>query len=205
MTSRLGRSALYVLFPLVAFILGIGLVAVGRGLGWLSPFGIGSESNDSQVIHAIERTQEVSLLRLGIQGITDEDKCAQAFGKCIPGSTEKVFLQYNFDAKLGIDGAEVKVRKTGQNAYLISVPEFSFIGYDKPTFKVATEDGGVLDWITPDIDKVEMINKILNDGAQTKYLASNEKLLEDQTKVFYNSLITSIDPDAVTTFDFVRS
>ena len=202
MTSRLTRSALRLLSLFLAFLLGIGAFAVVRDLGWLSPFGIQSESHDSQVIHAIERTQEVSLLSLGIQGITEEDKCAEAFGKCIPGSTEKVFLQYNFNAKLGIDGAEVKVTKAGKNAYLISVPEFSFIGYEEPTFKVATEDGGVLDWITPDIEKVEMINKILNDDAQTEYVASNEELLEDQTKVFYDSLITSIDPEAVTTFEF---
>jgi len=37
----------------------------------------------------------------------------------------------------------VKVTKTGENAYLISVPKFKFIGYDKPTFKVAVENGGV--------------------------------------------------------------
>jgi hypothetical protein len=187
---------------LLAFLLGIGSFAAVSDLGWLSPFGIGSESHDSQVINAIERTEEVSLLSLGIQGITDENKCAEAFGECIPGSTETVFLQYNFDAKLGIDGAEVKVTKTGTNAYLISVPEFTFIGYEEPTFQVATEDGGVLDWITPDIDQVEMVNKILNDDAQAEYVASNEELLEDQTEVFYDRLITSIDPDAVTTFEF---
>ena len=182
MTSRLIRSALRLLSLLLAFLLAIGAFAAVRDLGWLSPFGIESETHDSQVIQAIERTQEVSLLSLGIQGITEEDKCAEAFGKCVPGSTEKVFLQYNFDAKLGIDGAEVRVTKTGKNAYLVSVPEFSFIGYDEPTFKVATEDGGVLSWITPDIDKVEMVNKILNDDAQTEYVASNEEILEDQTK-----------------------
>lgn len=202
MTRRFTRSALRLLSLLLAFLLGIGAFAVLRDLGWLSPFGVESETHDSQVIQAIERTQEVSLLSLGIQGITEEDKCAKAFEKCIPGSTEKVFLQYNFTAKLGIDGAEVKVTKTGKSAYLISVPEFSFIGYEEPTFKIATEDGGVLDWITPDIDKVEMINKILNDDAQTEYVASYEELLEDQTKVFYDSLVTSIDPDAVTTFEF---
>ena len=202
MTSRLVSSAFRLVSLILAFLLGIGAFAAVRDLGWLSPFGIGSESHDSQVINAVERTQEVSLLSLGIQGITDEDKCAEAFGRCVPGSTEKVFLQYNFQAKLGIDGAEVTVTKTGKHAYLLSIPEFSFIGYDEPTFKVAAEDGGVLDWITPDIDQVEMINKILNDDKQTEYVASYEGDLEDQTRVFYDGLITSIDPDAVTTFEF---
>jgi len=202
MTRPLIRSATRLLSLFLAFALGIGAFAVVRDLGWLSPFGINSETHDSQVITAIERTQEVSLLSLGIQGLMEENKCREAFGTCVPGSTETVFLQYNFAAKLGIDGAEVKVTETGEDAYLVSVPEFNFIGYDEPTFKIATEDGGVLDWITEDIDQVEMVNKILNDEAQAKYVASNEELLEDQTKVFYDGLITSVAPDATTTYEF---
>lgn len=202
MTSRLTKSALRLLPLPLAFLLAIGVFAIVKNLGWLSPFGIESESHDSQVIHAIERTQEVSLLRLGIQGIKDEDQSADIFGTNIPGTKKKVFLQYNFDAKLGIDGAEVKITKTGENAYLVSVPKFKFIGYAEPTFKVAVEDGGVLSWGTPDIDKVGMINEILNDDARQTYIDSNKELLEDQAKTFYDSLITSIDPAVVTTFEF---
>lgn len=202
MTRPLIRSATRLLSLLLAFVLGIGAFTVFKDLGWLSPFGINSESNDSQVITAIERTQEVALVSLGIQGLMEEAKCSEILGKCVPGSTETVFLQYNFNAKLGIDGAEVKVTKTGEDAYLISVPEFSFIGYDEPTFKVATKDGGVLDFITEDIDQVEMVNKILNDEAQLQYVASNDALLEDQTEVFYDGLIKSVAPDATTTFEF---
>lgn len=202
MKRQFAGSALRPTSLFLAVFLAIGVFTLLKGLDWLSPFGIRSESHDSQVIRAIERTQEVSLLSLGIQGIKDKDRCAEAFGKCIPGTREKVFLQYIFNAKLGIDGAEVKVSKTGENAYLISIPEFKLIGYDKPTFKVAVEDGGVLDWITPDIDKVEMVNEILNEDAREKYIASNEELLQEQTKVFYDSLITSIDPTVVTTFEF---
>jgi hypothetical protein len=202
MTRRLTRSALRLLSLPLAFLFAIGVFTIVKNLGWLAPLGINSESHDSQVIHAIERTQEVSLLSLGIQGIKEEDQSAEIFGKSIPGTGEKVFLQYNFDAKLGIDGAKVKVTKTGKDAYLISVPKFIFIGYDKPTFKVATEDGGVLSWATPDIDKVEMVNEILNDDARQTYIASNDDLLEEQTRTFYDSLITSIDPTVVTTFEF---
>jgi hypothetical protein len=74
---------------------------------------------------------------------------------------------------LGIDGARVTVTKTGKNAYLISVPKFKFIGYGKPTFKVAVEDGGLLSWAAPEIDKVEMANEILNDGARETYTRAN--------------------------------
>lgn len=202
MARRLIRWALLVLSLLVAFSVALGGFTVAKSQGWLSPLGIESESHDSQVIQAIKRTQEVSLLSLGIQGITEEERSAEIFGKSVPGTGEKVFLQYNFDAKLGIDGVKVRVVKTGESAYLISVPAFSFIGYAEPTFKVAAEDGGVLSWATADIDKVEMVNKILDDDARQVYIDSNEEILKDQTKTFYDTLITSIDPTAVTTYEF---
>jgi hypothetical protein len=202
MTRPLTRSALRLLTLPLAFLLAIGVFTAVKNQGWLSPFGIKSESHDSQVIHAIERTQEVSLLSLGIQGIKEKGHSETIFGKEVPFSEKTVFLQYNFNAKLGIDGAQVSVTETGENAYFISVPEFKFIGYDEPTFKVAVEDGGALSWGTPDIDKVEMINEILNDNARKTYIDSNEELLEEQAKTFYDSLITSVDPAAVTTFEF---
>lgn len=202
MTRQLSRLALKLLAVFLVSLLAIGLFNAAKNLGWLSPIGIASESHDSQVVRAIERTQEVSLLSLGIQGIKQENRSAKVFGKSVPGTGEKVFLQYNFDAKLGIDGAQVKVTKTGERAYLVSVPEFSFIGYAEPTFTVAVEDGGALSWVTPDIDKVQMINEILNDDARKEYISSNQDLLKEQTKVFYDSLIKSIDPVVETTFEF---
>ena len=202
MTRQGPRLSLRLLTLFLVFAIAIGVFTIVKNQGWLSVVGIKSESHDSQVIQAIERTQEVSLLRLGIQGIKEKDQSAEIFGKSIPGTGRKVFLQYNFDAKLGVNGAQVKVTKTGENAYLISVPEFIFIGYDEPTFKVAVEDGDVLSWATADIDKVAMVNEILNDDARKTYLTSNEDLLQDQTKTFYDSLITSIDPALVTTFEF---
>jgi hypothetical protein len=173
-----------------------------KNADWLAPLGIESESHDSQVIRAIERTQEVSLLSLGVQGIKEKDQSGKFLGQSIPGTGKKLFLQYTFRAKLGIDGARVQVTQKGEHAYLVSVPEVTFIGYDEPTFKVAVEDGGVLGWATPDIDKVEMVNDILNDDARQTYITSNEELLQEQTKVFYTSLIASIDPAVVTTFEF---
>ena len=159
------KTVLRLLSLPLAFLLAIGAFSVVKNQGWLSPFGIESETRDSQVIQAIERTQEVSLLSLAIQGIKEQHQSREIFGKSIPGTGESAFIRYNFRAKLGIDGAKVKVTKTGENAYLISVPEFIFIGYHKPTFKVAVEDGGLLSWATPDIDKLEMVNEILNDRA----------------------------------------
>jgi hypothetical protein len=190
------------LYLVLTFVLGMALFAGLANLGWLSPFGIRSESHDSQVIQAVERTQEISLQRLSIQGIKDENRNRTIFGKNVPGTSEKVFLQYNFKAKLGIDGTKVDVTKTGPKSYRISLPEFIFIGYDQPTFRTAATDGGVLSWFTPDIDKVKMINEILNDDARNTYIESNEEVLKEQAKVFYETLITSIEPAAVADFVF---
>lgn len=199
MTSR-ARPVPFLLSLLVAFVLGTGAFVLANALGL--PIGVKSSTEDSQVIQAIERTQEVSLVSLGIQGLLNEKKCAEVFGKCVPGSSESVFVQYKFDAKLGIDGSDVRVTKTGEADFSVSIPQFSFIGYDQPTFEVATQSGGVLRFITPDIDRVEMINKILDDSAQSKYIDSNDQVLKDQTKVFYESLIGSVNSEATVTFEF---
>jgi hypothetical protein len=202
MTRRLTGLALRFLGLALAFLLAVGGFAIVKGQGWLSPFGVESDSQDSQVIRAIERTQEVSLVSLAVQGIKQTSDSAKLFGKSVPGTKKQVFLQYAFDAKLGIDGAEVKVTKTGANAYLISVPAFTFIGYDQPSFKVAVEDGDLLSWTVPDVDRVKMINEILSEKARTTYITSNEDLLEEQSRFFYDSLIKSVDPEATTTFEF---
>lgn len=202
MARRLTQSALTLLVLLVAFVVAIGLFTVVQNQGWLTPFGIESESHDSQVIQAIERTQEVSLLSLGVEGIKDEDQNGTFFGKELPFTEKKLFMRYRFDAKLGIDGSQVEVTQTGDNAYRISVPEFTFIGYEEPDFEVAVEDNGALSWATPDIEQTEMVNELLNDDARETYIADHEDVLKDQAQVFYDRLITSIDPDAKTTYEF---
>ena len=202
MTRRASRSALRLLSVALAVVVAVVAFSVVKNLGWLTPFGIKSESHDTQVITAIKRTQEVSLVSLRIQGIKEEDKNRTVFGIDVPLSGEKTFLEYNFTAKLGIDGAQVRVSKTAEDAYLISVPEFTFIGYDQPTFKVAIEDGGLLSWVTPDIDEVAMVNEILNEDERQEYVDSNEALLKEQTKVFYDGIVTSVDPSAVTKYEF---
>lgn len=202
MTRPLTSSALRLMSLLFAFMLGIGAITAFEHIGLLSPFKTSSESHDSQVIRAVTRTQEVSLLRLAIQGIDEKHQHATVFGKSIPGTGEKAFVEYKFNAKLGLDGARVKITKTGNNAYLISVPEFKFIGYDKPSFQVAAEDGGVLSWVTPDIDQLEMVNEVLGPQPRQKYLASYQGELQQQTKAFYNRLITRIDPAVHTRFEF---
>lgn len=200
--SRIFKAAARVLTTFAVFVLAIGGFTALKNAGLLTPFGIKSETSDSQVVQSIKRTEEVSLLALGIQGITSEERCSTAFGKCVPGTSEEVYLQYTFTGKLGVDGAAVEVTESGVDNYIISVPEFDFIGYSEPTFEVVVTDGGVLSAVTEDIDQAEMITKILNADAQQKHLDDNDETLQEQTKVFYDNIIRSVAPEAKVTYEF---
>lgn len=67
---------------------------------------------------------------------------------------------------------------------------------------MVAENNGALSWTTPNIDSTELINKLLSDKVKNQYLQSNNQTLKDQTKVFYSSIITGVDPDAHITFQF---
>lgn len=194
-------AAVVVAMAMVGLLVLVGYQAV-RGMGWLSAIGIESESRDSQVIRALKRTEEVSLLSLGVQGIREEEESRTVFGQSIPGTGRQLFLQYEFTAKLGIDGAQVNIERIGGNAYRITVPEFQFIGYDEPEFQVAVEDGGALAWVTPDIDQLEVVNDLLNDEARDTYLSEYEEDLRAQAQVFYDGILASVDPAIETEYEF---
>lgn len=202
MSPRLNRFALRGLALVLAFFVALGTFSVVQAKGWLSPLGIGSSSSDSQVVQALERTQEVSLLKLGIQGIRDESRSAEVFGQTIPGTGNRLFVRYSFNAKLGLDAKRVEVTSTTPGTYVVSVPEFAILGFDEPKFEVAVEDKDVLGWAAPDIDQMKMVTNILNGEARRKYLVDNDDILREQTKVFYNGVIKSVDPDAKTEFVF---
>lgn len=101
------------LWPMVVVI--IGLVAVGA-LGAMPAvfsnfaFGAKSETRNTQIINSITRQEQVVLLSLGIQGIQEEEQSEMRFlGVEVPGSGRASFIQYAFTAKLGIDGADVRI------------------------------------------------------------------------------------------------
>lgn len=201
MTRRLPGVALKITGLLVIFLIALVVFSGARGMGWLAPLGITTESNDSQVITAVERTEDVSLVSLGIQGLMDKSQNTDIAGWPIPGTTKRVWVQYTFQAKLGIDGSQVEVTESRDHNYEVSVPEFTFIGFDEPDFKVALEDNDFT-LLTEDIDQAEMVSEVLSGSDQEQYISTNRDLLEDQTAVFYDRLITSIDPDAKTTYVF---
>ncbi len=168
-------------------------------------FGQREESSDSQVINAVDRVEQVALVSLGIQGITESRSNSEVLGIKVPGSDRVTFIQYSFNGKLGIDGAGVTVTPTGEHMYRVTIPKFIFIGYDNLDFKVAAENNGVLSWVTEDIDTLDIVNDVLDENAQQQYLRANTDVLKDQSETFYRSIITSVDPDAVVEFTFSNS
>ena len=202
--SSLVRRLLWVV-PVV--IIAVAALVVGGQVltGYLNKPAIEtkSESNDTQVIDAISRTEQIALVSLGIQGIAEKSEKTVIFGMEVPGSERALFLQYTFNAKLGIDGKDVRIKQTREDEFEITIPEFIFIGHDDVTFKLATESNGVLSWATPEIDQTEMINNILSDQAQADYVHANRDLLVEQAEHFYTGIVRGIDPAIDLDFTFV--
>lgn len=170
----------------------------------LGLFGVGPSERNTQVIESVTREEQVALVSLGIQGIEEEtDRMTVPLLQAhVPGSERATFVQYSFTAKLGLDGDDVEIVQTGEDAFRVSVPDFIFIGHDDEDFRLVTENNGVLSWLTPEIDELAMVNSILNDEAKEQYINSHEDLLKAQTESFYGGIITSVDPSVTVEFDF---
>ncbi|MGJ9373875.1 hypothetical protein [Nesterenkonia sp. CF4.4] len=167
-----------------------------------SLFGVSTESRDSQIVTAIERQEQIVLLSTSVQGLKDEQVYSELFGRTLPGTGRTKFLQYSYRAKLGIEGGEVAIEETGEDTFLVTVPEFIFIGHDRADFKTATEENGALSWVTPEIDTAAMITEILSEGEMTEQIESNQDLLQDQARAIYTGIIQAIDEDIDVDFEF---
>lgn len=188
------------------------LLVVGVGAGWLissSPiFGLGAvsevhtETSTQKVINAVEGEEQVVLLSLGISGMSMQEKYRDILGHNLPGSKRVLYLQYTYKAKLGIEGADVTIKETDPNKFLISIPEFIFIGHSDEKFETVFEDNGVLSMGTPEIDEAELITDILNQDEEQKDLLDNRDLLQAQAKQFYSSIVQGVDPQAQVEFEF---
>lgn len=204
-TAKRSRSANF----FVAIVLALGLVIGAGSAIWIKDTfltppksGTISETTRSELIQSVTREEQVVLVSLGIQGISTKKDISVIFGADVPWSDRTSFLQYSFSAKLGIEGKGIDVRKIGEKRFLVSIPKFIFIGHDNEKFLLIAENNGILSFVTPEIDKVDMINKILNSDAKDKYIAANEEILQDQAKAYYSSLILSIDPSLKLEFEF---
>lgn len=170
------------------------------GLGDLLPWTTWASSARSDVVHSIEFREDITLLRLGIQGIQKEQNSSHIGSWKIPGTGQSVFLEYSYSALLGINGADVTIDKTGEKSYRITIPEFKFIGYDNLAFSTAIDDGGPLRFVTPNIDKEELANSILDEAAKTKHLTDNRELLKTQCENFYSGIVHAVDPEITVEF-----
>lgn len=195
------KSGLGLVFALV---LGAGLMLLAiRVVPSMVALSHESESRNTQVIESVTKEQEVVLLSLGIQGIAERSGRSSFLGFDVPGSERAAFMQYTFNAKVGLNGEDVRIVETGEGAYRVTIPTFIFIGHDDVTFRLVAEDNGVLSFVTPEVDTVEMVNSILDDEAQDKYVDSNLDTLKEQAETFYGGIIHGIDPEAKVVYDFV--
>jgi hypothetical protein len=198
--SIFGRVLLVVLLTVLIGGVAVAGVAIGR---FFMP---ATEMSDSQIYQSVERTEEVALLALGIQGIARENEPGEILGVRLPAGDRTTMIQYEFTAKVGIDGADVQIDEApvGEKAFIISIPEFIFIGYDDPHFEDPIEGNGPLSFITEEIEETDMINSILSDEKQQAYIDDHIELLKEQAQDYYTGIITSIDPDATVTFEFAN-
>jgi hypothetical protein len=108
-------------------------------------------------------------------------------------------LRYHFDAKLGIEGADVRIEQRGCPRRDDS--SFIFIGHDDVSFKLAAVDGGLLSWTTPEIDNFETINRMLDDEARQENIDTNQDRLRAARNSF-TGVIVSIEPTLDVAFEF---
>lgn len=194
-----------VLLATVLLVAGTGAAFAAGGINALalrSLFTSSSHERDSQVVQSVTRLQEVALLSLHMEGISRHESNGEILGVAIPASERTTLIQYQFDAKLGIDGSQVKIEPTGPNSFRLTIPQFIGIGFDKPTFEDPLESNNALGWLATPAVETRMVNNILSDENKQKYISQNEAALKDQAKVFYSGLIANVDPEVTIDFEF---
>lgn len=162
------------------------------------------EIHNTQIVDSVKREEQVVLLSLAIQGINEhrtENKKFYSFLE-IPNSSRSQFVKFDFTAKLGIEGSEVRIAETAENEFLVTVPEFIFIGHDDVKFARAAEQNGAFSWMNTKADEFEIATEILDGEARTEYVSQYEDVLKDQTVSFYRQIASSVDPAAVLEFEF---
>ena len=191
------------LSTLIAVIL-IAAVAATAVVVWQvkDPVDVETESSNTKVIKAVEREEQVVLVSLGMEGLSEESATSKLWNWQVPGSERTQYIKYSYRAKLGIEGSQVQVEEESPHHFRVQIPEFIFIGHSDENFETAVEDNGALSWITPDIDKAETITKILNEDKKKEDIADNRDVLQSQAKQFYTGIISGVDPEAEVDFSF---
>lgn len=185
---------------IVGALLAVGAVVVFKDpiVNWVGA----TTDKNTQVINAVTRTKEVSLVRLGIEGIRErKTEDGKLLFLNIPNS-RAMFLRYSFDAKLGIDAKDVRIEERPDGSFLIRIPSFIMIGMSNQNIEVAAENNDVLSWTTAEIDTFAMVNEVFGDDLKAEYVARNLELLKDQSRTFYTDIIHAVDPEITLEFEF---
>ncbi|WP_417554333.1 hypothetical protein [Microbacterium sp.] len=167
-----------------------------------SPFHVVTQSSSTQVIKALEKKSEVVILKLAVAEVDDMKKIKTFYRFYIPGSDRATLLKYEFDAKLGFSGDDVTITEKGDNSLLVSIPEFSFIGYDNWHTELVSQENGLLSWLTPEIDDREMAEDFIDDSKKQEYIKANLDDLREESERFYTDIAKAIDPDVTLKFVF---
>lgn len=190
-------------FLLVLFVVLLIAAAAIGGL-WLGKSFGASEQREIQVIKSVELQEQVVLLRSAIADLKPRADIQDINGVAIPWTDRSVLLQYEFDTMVGIDGEEVTITRTADNAFLVSIPDFILIGIDEPKYTVVNESNGVLSFLTPEIDTLKLTEEVLTDEVKTEHIDGLRPLLEVQAESFYTNIINAIDPDVTLEFKFAN-
>ncbi|WZO35747.1 hypothetical protein MRBLWS13_003455 [Microbacterium sp. LWS13-1.2] len=193
-------------------LLGVVILAVIAGSALVS-FNFGkffgaTESRDTQVIRSITGEEQVILVTAGMTDVQEEREDGLKFAVgdwslfTLPGSERSVLVRYEYDAKFGIEGKDVEINRTGDNSYLITIPEFIYLGYANPDLSVANEKNGLLSWTTPEIDTTEVFEELLSERAVEQHIDGFRLTLEEQAELFYSKLVHAIDPAISVDFAF---
>ncbi|MCR2816589.1 hypothetical protein [Microbacterium jiangjiandongii] len=163
-----------------------------------------AQASDSQIYESVHRQEKVALLALSIQGLSRQEADGRILGIPAPASDRTTIIQYAFTAQLGIDGEHVTIEpaRDREGSYVVSIPKFIFIGYDDPHFEDAIESNGPLSFLTEEVEETQMINNILSEENQQKYIDDHTEILRDQAQAYYSGIIQGIDPEATLTFEF---
>ncbi len=204
MTSAAPRARTKTPFWAKALVALVLIAVIGTGAFFAGKYFGADEERTVQVVRSVEVEEQVILLTAGLaDDIPLEREALSIFDLFdLPGSERATDLRVDFDGKFGIEGGDVQIEQRGENAYLIRIPEFQYLGYDNPEFTVASERNGVLSWTTEEIDTLEAAEYALSDAAAQQHIDGFRPLLEQQAKQFYTRIVSGIDPEITLEFEF---
>lgn len=206
---RVKKTPLWAKIMLVVVILALIGGAAFAGILFGKVLGA-SESRDTQIIRSISGEEQVILLTAGMTDVEEErrDGLKFAIGDMslftLPGSERSVLVRYEYDAKFGVEGKDVKIEKTGDSSYLITIPKFVYLGYANPDLSVADEKNGALSWTTPAIDTDDVFEELLTEEAVDTHIDGFRSVLENQAQTFYTRIAEAIDPTITLEFEFTE-